>query len=250
MKPEDLTKQQEHFAQLCVSLCNASAAYRQAYDVGKVGSNFRTIHAQASQLLAKPHVAARVQQLRDEAAAASAVPSLATRIAELREIEIADPRELCGIRRVNCRYCHGEGYKFQWVDEAEYGHAYDAALRAKQPLPDLSGGFGFHGLAEPAPECPKCYGEGSAAPYVTDVTKITSSARRLYKGVKIKGNGDIEILMHDQLAARDQLNRIMGAYKDGAGRQGVNLPSSEEAAVRPDANDEEAARGYLQMVAR
>ncbi len=37
----------------------------------------------------------------------------------IASIAYADPRELVDVRRVNCRYCHGIGFNYQWT-LAEY----------------------------------------------------------------------------------------------------------------------------------
>lgn len=244
-----LTPQQERFAQLCVTLVNYSAAYRQAYNV-KDATKFTTVANEASRLANDPEIAARIRQLQDEAAARSAVPTLAARIQELREMEQADPRQICGMRWVCCRFCHGVDHHYQWLDDLEYAQACDIAIKAKQPLPDMSGGFGYNGIAPPAVDCPRCWGIGVQQPYVNDITKLTGPAVRLYKGIKIKGNGDIEILLHDQMQARDMLNRIMGAYKDGAAAAaaGVNGAADAVKQAQQATTPEERQRNYLRVV--
>lgn len=243
-----LTPQQEKFAQGCVALVNQSAAYRQAYNVGP-DTKWTTVSSDASKLAALPEVAARIRELQDLAAAQSAIPSLATRIQELREIETANPNDLVGYRWVNCRHCRGEGHSYQWRDEVEYALACDQAMTLRQKtLPDIAGGFGFHAYRDPLPECPRCFGVGDKVPWVADTNKLTGAARRLYKGVKIKGNGDIEILMHDQMHARDMLNRIMGAYKDGANNIPVAPGASAAATTAQAKTPEERQRSYLRTI--
>lgn len=242
-----LTPQQERFAQLCVALDNQSAAYRQSYNVGE-NTTFSTIAVNASHIAADPEVRARITQLRDEAALRAGIPSLATRIQELREMEIANPNEIVGYRWVNCRHCRGEEHGFQWKNEREWAMAMDAALKAHQKtLPDAAGGFGFHPYLDPVADCPNCFGAGDKVPWVADTSKLTGGARRLYKGIKIKGNGDIEILLHDQMQARDMLNRIQGAYKDGANNI-PQAPQSTAAAAQAQTSPEERQRTYLRMV--
>lgn len=242
----NLTHKQEAFAQGCVELVNQQAAYRRAYDVAP-NAKWTWVAVEASKLANQPEIAARIRELQDEAAQRSAIPSLATRIQELREMESANPNEIIAYRWVNCRHCRGEDHGYQWRDEREYAQACDR-LRGNPTLPDIAGGFGFVGILDPLPECPVCWGVGDKVPWVADTTKLTGGARRLYKGLKIKGNGDIEILLHDQMQARDMLNRIMGAYKDGAN----NLPqphTSAAAAAAVAKTPEERQRNYLRLVA-
>lgn len=241
-----LTPQQERFAQLCTELVNYSAAYRQAYNVGP-NTNFRTIGNEASRTAAIPHVAARIRELADLAAAKSCIPSLATRIQELREMEQANPDEILGLRWVNCRWCRGIDHGYQWRDDVEYARACDEHLRMKQPPPKMDGGFDYNGTLEPVADCPHCWGVGERSFHLADTSKLTGGARRLYKGIKIKGNGDVEVLLHDQMQARDMLNRIMGAYKDGNLAQ--QPPAGQAVAAAAAAKTpEERQRAYLRLV--
>lgn len=243
-----LTPQQEKFAQAVVALNNQSAAYRAAYDVGGT-TKFTTVVENASRLAREPEVAARIQTLRDMAAATVSLPTAAQRIAELREIENADPREIMGLNWVNCRHCRGEGHAFQWRDDAEYAQAYDAAmLDPRGRAPNIDGGMGFNGTLEPVPDCPVCWGVGVQRPYCNDTAKLSRAATRLYKGVKIKGNGDMEILVHDQLKVRDMLNRIQGIYKDNTASLPVTPAAATAAQVAAAKTPEERARTYLRLV--
>jgi phage terminase small subunit len=241
-----LTPQQELFARYVVELSNQSAAYRKAYDVGP-GTKWTTVSSEASKLVNDPEISARIRELQDAAAAVSAIPALVTRIRELREIESADPNEIISLIHRPCRHCRGVDHRYQWRDDVEYATACDTAIKLKQSMPDMSGGFGYDGSLDPVPECPVCFGDGIRDVRIADTSKLTGAARRLYKGVKIKGNGDIELLMHDQMQARDMLNRIMGAYKDGAA---LTPPGLQEAAkaVEQQKTPEERQRAYLRLV--
>ena len=64
--PSKLTPKQEKFAQLYVSLGNASEAYRQSYDVDK--SKPETVTENASRLLADSNVLARVEEIKGDTA--------------------------------------------------------------------------------------------------------------------------------------------------------------------------------------
>jgi phage terminase small subunit len=240
----ELTPQQEKFARGCVELANQSAAYRQAYNCE--GANFRTIGTEASRTANLPHVAARIRELQEAAVAQTAIPSLAVRIRELRELEQADPNELIAMKWGACRHCYGINHGYQWADEMEYAQAVDLAIKSKTAHPDMSGGFEFNPTKEPVADCPRCWGVGEQRPYIADTTKLSGGARRLYKGIKLKGNGDIEILMHDQMQARDMLNRIQGAYKDGANP--ATAPAAEAAKAQEIRSPEERQRAYLRVV--
>lgn len=240
-----LTPQQEKFAQGCVTLTNMSAAYRHAYNAEKMA--WPTIYTEASRLAALPEVAARIEELRKEAAERTAIPSLVERIKEQRELEAADPREVIGIHWDCCRYCYGIDHRYQWADEHEYAAAVDHAIRAKQPHPDMSGGFGFNQNREPVADCTHCWGVGHARPYIADTRKLTRAAARLYKGIKVKADGSMEIILHDQQKATDMLNRIQGAYKDGAVVT-PNAASTPVVEANAQKTPEDRQRAYLRLV--
>lgn len=259
----DVTPKQEAFAQAYVELGNAAAAYRRAYSAD--GMKTETIWAEASNLKCKPHVAKRIRELRDAAAAATLVRAIDL-IRDDYDIATADPNELISLVIESCRHCHGVDHKFQWIDTAEYARAYAEFMQAydawatikprkggsKPPEPqppDMDGGFGFSPSEAPDLSCPHCFGKGCAVSIPRDTTKLSPAARKLYKGVKQKKDGEIEILMHDQAAARDRLYRALGAYKDGAQVPPVELPD-QKAPIDSKMSDADAAKEYLRMVGR
>lgn len=242
-----LTPQQELFAQGCVELCNQSAAYRAAYDVG-VNTKWTTVSSDASKLAALPDVAARIRELQDVAAARTAIPTAAQRIQEMREVEQANPDEIIGIRWVNCRHCRGVDHSFQWRDDVEYAAACDEAMRpgGNLKLPSMDGGFGYVGTMEPIPDCPRCWGVGEQRPFVADTSKLSRGAARLYRGAKIKADGSVEILLADKSKYTDMLNRIQGIYKDNTLMQPPQANTATQAAAAK--TPEERRQTYLRLV--
>lgn len=139
-------------------------------------------------------------------------------------IATADPNELTQIRYLNCRHCHGIDHNFQWKDEAEYESALasvvaeekavqmeDPSYRAEYPTDE--GGYGFMPLNDPHHDCPKCYGEGKMDLYLADTRCLSQQGQALYAGVKQTKTG-IEVMMHDQKAALDQVARHLGMFSD------------------------------------
>jgi phage terminase small subunit len=138
---------------------------------------------------------------------------------QLWQIATADPNELIQYRRINCRYCHGVDHGYQWRDDEEWlGAIQDEATTAKlnktkpKDIP-YGGGTGFRRTRPPAPDCPRCCGEGIGDPIITDTDKLEGSARRLYAGVKVTRDG-IEVKMRDQDKALDLLATYVGLKKD------------------------------------
>jgi phage terminase small subunit len=205
----------EQFALAYAEHGNAARAYREAFDTS--GMSPPTIKRKAYDVVHAPRVTARVRELQ-AAAAERTVISVAARMEWLRDIVAADPNELVQHVRVNCRHCHGVGFAWRWRDAGELARALDDHMRSlntPRPLPrpaDARGGFGFDPNGDPHPDCPRCNGEGIGRTIIADTTKLSGPARRLLKGIREKADGSIEVLMHDQLAAADQLNKLQAAY--------------------------------------
>ncbi len=225
------------FAGHFVETRNAMQAYRMVFVPDKNMAS-RLIHDRAQALLKDPDVVQRVQELRDLAASETIV-TIRQLIEDYNDIATADPNELVSNVVDCCRFCYGIDHRYQWRDEGEYAEACDLAVKKTQPLPDMSGGFGFNASTEPLVTCPCCYGRGESRQLIHDTRKLSPAARKLYAGMA-KG----EVLMHDQMKARDALGRILGAFKDG-----VLLPTAVPAreADKP-VTVEDAGRSYLQLV--
>lgn len=146
-------------------------------------------------------------------------------------IATADPNELVRVEARCCRYCHGEGHQYQWR-EAEFEEALaeaDRGYRINQKgkrvpveLPEWGGGFGFNSTFDPHPDCPRCHGQGVKVTIVTDTRDLSEAGRALYKGTKVDRNGNIEVLMHDQQAARVFYAQLCGYQIDRKELTGKN----------------------------
>lgn len=185
--PTVLRPKVEHFAQLYAAYGNASKAYREAFDV-RPGTRAAITAQRAYELVHEPAVAARVRELLAQAAEGTTISARA-RMVRLQEIIEADPGELVRVVVLNCPSC--------WSDLAL------AAALDRGEVPDTDG---------PQEDCPACRGRGVQDVRITPTDKLSASARRLLKGIRRKSDGSIEVLMHDAVAASDQLNRMQGAY--------------------------------------
>jgi phage terminase small subunit len=207
----------EHFAQHFAANGNATAAYRAAFECS--GMLPATVRQRAYELAHDPIVAARVRELLAVAAEGTTISARA-RMVRLQDIAEADPSELVRVIAEPCRYCHGAAHRYQWRDADEYALAcareLDEAVeqrRAPKLLSD-AGGYGYTHAAEPHAACPECRGDGVTRVSVTPTDQLSPAARRLLKGVRQKASGEITVLLHDQLAASDQLNKMQGVYVD------------------------------------
>lgn len=235
-RPAALRPKQETFAQRYAAHGNAARAYREAFDCAP-DIRPATVRQRAYELAHEPTVAARVRELLAEAAQGTTI-SARTRMVRLQEITEADPGELVRIVAESCRQCHGISHQHQWRDEMEYALALAQALdeNAKlpqelwKPLPTDAGGYGFDPHRAPYDGCPVCHGYGVTRVAITPTDQLSPSARKLLKGVRAKADGTVEVQMHDQLAASDQLNKMQGVYVDRSVsiNANVNVPAPKD----------------------
>jgi hypothetical protein len=218
-----LSPRHEEFAIQVAAGNSFTAAYAVAYGFEP---NAQGVRASASRLAKHPAVVARVKELRTAAAEQGQI-SVRERMAWLQSIVAAEP--VANIVACGCRHCWGEGNRYQWRDEAELAAAVTKAAKASQPMPDCLGGFGYRPDAPANEACPHCAGQRTRIELVP-YSEMTAGQRALYRGVECNPDGSIKkVLIHDQLAAADQLNRLQGAYLDRS--------MSISATVRADAAD-------------
>lgn len=201
-----ISDQQAKFAMLVAQGKNLIEAYRLAgYEgTGNVAS------AAASRLLRNVKVYRAISWFRNQYQKRYTA-DLDLLVSQLMAIVQADPNQLAQFRRVNCRYCWGENYLYQWRDIAEFDKAAAQASRDGKPEPEY-GGLGFVDNAIPNPDCPKCCGEGTGQLYMADTTLLDGDARQLYAGAKL-GKFGVEILLEDKAAARRELIKLIMATK-------------------------------------
>jgi phage terminase small subunit len=228
---------------------NRMYAYRSAFVVDEV-KTAQWIWDKVRELESDPEVQARIQEMKDEANKAQIV-TVQKLLQDWADIADADPNELISLQIDCCRHCHGLDHGYQWAHEMEYAkecaRVLDlAAMKKTEPvMPDMSGGFGFHPSREPVGSCPNCFGRGVTTPLPRDTRKLSPQARKLYAGIKIGANGSLEIKMHDQMKAREQLARVMGYFKDGAIPVSVTEPAKER---QGPTTLEDAQRSYMRLI--
>jgi phage terminase small subunit len=218
-----LTSLEEAFARHYVLTNNATKAYILATQYNGARATARVL---AWEVANRPHVLKRVREF-ESAAAAACVIDVAAILDHDRQVveghkhadEITQHIWQC------CRYCHGVGFKFQWIDYPEYLTALsEAELKNEEraarklgsiELPTDEGGYGFLPGNDPNIFCPKCEGRGHAITVIADTTKLEGPARAIVKGLKVTANGT-EVLLHDVDKAKERLLRAAGVFKDDA----------------------------------
>lgn len=212
------------------------AAVRAGYAAGSA-------EQEASRLLNTPEVKAAIDAALAERAQAVKV-SAEDVLRDLLAIAQADPNDIVQHRRLCCRHCWGQGFRYQRTagemerdrrsHEADMERRQKDAARTDEPFTptafDEQGGVGYHGKREPNAECPECFGDGVLDVHVADSRLLTGGARRLYAGVKRTKDG-IEVKMRDQDKALELLGRHLGIFQD-------KLAISGELDLRKASDDE------------
>lgn len=224
---EKLNGKQRAFAEEYILDMNASAAARRA--------GYSTVSAAASGYhnLSLPAVQAYISHLQEERAKRLEITQDDV-LRKLWAIASVDTNELVQYRRGCCRFCYGEGHRYQWT-EAEYERAIDAAKRAGWPEPSAPGGNNYDRTKEPNPDCPECRGEGDGEIFAQDTRNLSANALEAYAGVKA-GRDGLEIKVHDKMKALEMVGRHLGMFKDRVDLSGkVEAPVLNLTLTSPDA---------------
>lgn len=125
----------------------------------------------------------------------------------------------------SCRYCHGDGHKYQFTP-SEFERALDAYLLAdrqqKGGAKDPMGlkfverhgcSVGFDPRRPPHEDCPECFGRGVANVLAKDTRFLSDEGRRQYAGAKWTKHG-VEIQARDRDKALDLAAKHTGVSKE------------------------------------
>lgn len=224
---KDFTEKQRAFAEEYVLCLNPKDAAKKAgYGEGHYGP----------EVLKLKHVQAYINYLTD--ARAERMKNIQDQVIEkLWEIASVDANELVQYRRTACRYCYGEGHRYQWTD-VEHERACVEAKNRGYPEPEAPGGRGYDQTKDPLPHCPECKGEGSGHVFAQDTRKLSQAAKTAYAGAKV-GRDGLEIKIHDRVRALEMLGKHFGIFKERVEHSGevsggpvLNLVLSGEQAAQ------------------
>lgn len=211
--PQGLKPAHEQFAALVASGVTQTEAFQVVFPHATKWSA-ESLRVNSSKLARRPLVALRIEELL-AAGAAAAKKTVEDIHSQLARIAFADLRELTGIHRGACRYCWGEGHRYQRTPrERETAHRAWLALPAKKRGRfDEEGGVGFDPRRDPNPKCPECWGRGEPEAYVADTRKLSKDGVAVFGGIEVMDNGRLKVRTRDQDGALDRLGRVLGAYK-------------------------------------
>jgi len=197
-----LTEKEALFAWGCVKTNSRIGGYRFA----GYSDNKKTAYVEASRLYRKPNIARAIREIKNRIRKRYTA-DLDEIVDQLVAITKADPNALTQYRRLNCRYCWGENHLYQWRDIQEFDRAAEKNMKDGKAEPEY-GGLGFIENADPNPDCPGCYGEGSGDIFISDTRDLDGPDRQFLLGVKQTKNG-IEVITEDKKAARQMLIQLI-----------------------------------------
>lgn len=124
------------------------------------------------------------------------------------EIATGDRTDFVNIAHVNCRYCHGDGHRYQYK-HSEFMELLEHS-KAKNG-PPVKGGTGFNEQADPNPDCPNCFGQGVQRLLNVDTRHLPDAAKRLITKIKPSKEG-LEVTFRDPDKALESVARHLGMF--------------------------------------
>ena len=197
-------RQQRFVEEYLLDLNGTQAAIRAGYSA-------HTANEQAARLLSNVSVRSAIARGKSEVAARTGA-SVDELVSRMRQIILADPRELVKIKTGCCRYCYGDGHQYQ---RSEDERAYDLERwlmkgKAESDV-DEKGGSGFNPALRPVDICPVCGGDGESRVVPLDTSTLSPGAALLYAGAKQTKYG-LEVQMVSKEAMYEKLMRHLGGY--------------------------------------
>lgn len=240
-----LTQNEERFVAEYLIDLNGTQAYMRVF----TGAKETSARAEASRILAKPNVAARVAQLKQDRAGRLQLDADRA-LNEVWAIATADARELVQVKVDCCRHCYGEGHKRQRT-VGEMNRDREAHVTKGKEIADFDeeGGIGFSPLLPPHPDCPDCGGDGHARTVLMDTRYLSPQAAALYAGSK-QGKNGIEVQMHSKSAAMDKVFRHLGLYEKDNEQKTAAFTTLDALQVFADRMEASRKRQYLMLEER
>lgn len=202
----DLTQMQNKFIDNVVNGMELLDAYA---DAGYSFQNRKNGHKRAVELSKRPKIAMHIEQRRKKVAERNELNEDYI-IKHLKAIVEADPAKIVGVEKVNCRYCWGIDFKYQFTDD-EFEQRQRDSEEFSTNLEELGGG-GYTEKRPPHPDCPKCGGRGKTELHIADTRDLGPKEKLLYAGAEYTRNG-IKIKMHDQMGALLKLGDYLGLFE-------------------------------------
>lgn len=205
--PVVMEPRQERFVQEYLVDLNATQAAIRA------GYSEKSARQMGAENLSKPYIQAAITKAQQERAERTGITADRA-LREAWNVAIADARELVQVKVGCCRYCYGEGNRYQrTVGEMNRDREAWAEKKDNDPADfDEKGGIGYDPLRMPFASCPECGGDGQPRVVLGDTRNLSPAAVSLYAGAKQTKDG-IEIKMQDRGAALEKVFKHLGLYQ-------------------------------------
>jgi hypothetical protein len=161
-------------------------------------------------LLARPHVRARVTELRNQIAAAGPKATQAALVADLQAALDVDVAEIVRLAVVHCPDCYSSPAYGDWWPLA-LAKAIDAGAADMPPEPLPAGHF--DPSRTPWERCGSCLGAGRQVVHATPTAELSPAARRLVRGFELDSSGQVKkIVLVDQTQLRTELHKTIPGF--------------------------------------
>src|SRR6185437_1850374 len=215
-----LTEREARFAEHYAVFDCPADAYHASGEVASTTKRSSVLRA-AYALLARPHVRARITELRNAIAAAGPKATQAALVADLQDALAVDVAEIVRLAVVHCPHCYSSpAYEAWWPLAA--AAAIDGGSTDVPPSPLPIGHFDPD--REPWSHCASCLGAGRQVVRATPTDKLSAPARRLVRGYETHADGTVKkLILADQSELRRELHRTVPGFYAPAASVSLNL---------------------------
>lgn len=204
-----LTEREARFAEHYAVFDDPAAAYQASGEVAATTKR-TSVRRAAYYLLSRPHVRARVTELRNAIAANGPKATQAALVSDLQDALAVDVAEIVRLTVAHCPSCYSSpAYEAWWPLAA--AAALDRGSTDVPPNPLPIGHFDPE--REPWANCAQCLGAGRQVVHATPTDKLSAPARRLVRGYECHADGSVKkLLLVDQTALRQELHRTVPGF--------------------------------------
>jgi hypothetical protein len=204
-----LTEREARFAEHFAVFDSPVDAYAASGEVAPTTKRISMRRA-AYALLARPHVRARITELRNHIAANGPKATQAALVADLQEALAVDVAEIVRLTVAHCPACYSsDAYAKAWPILA--AAALDEGLADVPPAPLPVDQFDPD--REPWANCASCLGAGRSVVRMTSTDRLSAPARRLVRGYETHSDGSVKkLLLADQNELRRELHRTVPGF--------------------------------------
>jgi hypothetical protein len=203
-----LSEREALFAEHFAIYDDPAAAWMASGDVEPTAKRL-SVQRSAYRTLARPHVRARIVELRNRLAAVGPQESKALLVRELEEAAGVDVREIVSLSVHHCPACYSSD-----VYRAGWPNATLAAATKGDALPPAPMSVGeFDPDLKPWPRCAVCAGAGRKVTRHADFDDLSPAAKRVLRGVELHADGTVKkVLIADLTQLRLELHKTVPGF--------------------------------------